>query len=143
MPHYDYVCAACGRRTDVRHGIHEPGPTVCPDCGGALRKALSTPAIVFKGSGWAKKDARSAAYASSGAGRDAAGETKSEGAGESKGEAKGDSRNADKPDAKGQATPDSKSERTSEGSGASAGVAAKSDARTASAASGGSATAAD
>ena len=25
-----------------------------------MRKLLSTPAIVFKGSGWAKKDARSA-----------------------------------------------------------------------------------
>ena len=30
-----------------------------------MRKALSTPAIVFKGSGWAKKDARSAARSSS------------------------------------------------------------------------------
>lgn len=58
MPIYDYVCTACGTRTEVLHGVNESGPTVCTSCGGALRKALSLPAIVFKGSGWAKKDAR-------------------------------------------------------------------------------------
>jgi len=57
MPLYDYRCTACGREVEVMHGIHEQGPASCPDCGGAMRKALSPPAIHFKGSGWAKKDA--------------------------------------------------------------------------------------
>jgi putative FmdB family regulatory protein len=58
MPIYEYECASCGRRVEVIHGIHSPGPTTCDACGGQLRKVLSAPAIVFKGSGWAKKDAR-------------------------------------------------------------------------------------
>ncbi|MFN8621584.1 MAG: FmdB family zinc ribbon protein [Chloroflexota bacterium] len=61
MPIYEYVCSSCGRRIDVMHGINGQGPSTCEACGGAMKKALSTPAIHFKGSGWAKKDARSAA----------------------------------------------------------------------------------
>lgn len=61
MPIYEYGCTVCGRAIDVVHGIHADGPTVCATCGGAMKKLLSAPAIHFKGSGWAKKDARSAA----------------------------------------------------------------------------------
>jgi putative FmdB family regulatory protein len=58
MPIYDYTCSNCGQRTEVIHGINDSGPRFCPNCGaeGTLRKAFSTPAILFKGSGWAKKD---------------------------------------------------------------------------------------
>ena len=58
MPIYDYLCSSCGHRTEVIHGINEAGPRFCPSCGaeGTLRKGFSTPAILFKGSGWAKKD---------------------------------------------------------------------------------------
>ena len=66
MPFYDYVCSHCGRRTEVMHGIHAEGPTTCEVCGGPLKKALSTPAIVFRGTGWAKKE-RSAATKAAGA----------------------------------------------------------------------------
>ena len=55
MPIYDYVCAN-GHTTEVIHGVNDPGPASCPVCGAPLRKALSAPAIVFKGSGWAKKE---------------------------------------------------------------------------------------
>ena len=59
MPLYDYVCAACGRRFEVIHGLHDEGPTSCPLCGkGTVRKAFAAPAIHFKGSGWAKKERR-------------------------------------------------------------------------------------
>ena len=60
MPLYDYRCTECGREVEVMHGIHGSGPDTCESCGGAMRKALSTPAIHFKGSGWAKKDAAAA-----------------------------------------------------------------------------------
>ena len=60
MPTYDYRCTACDREVEVMHGISESGPQTCEDCGGAMRKALSSPAIHFKGSGWAKKDAAAA-----------------------------------------------------------------------------------
>lgn len=55
MPIYDYVCED-GHIVEVIHGVHESGPTKCERCGREMRKLLSTPAIVFKGSGWAKKD---------------------------------------------------------------------------------------
>jgi putative FmdB family regulatory protein len=67
MPIYEYVCSACGRRVDVIHGIHGQGPATCEVCGGAMRKALTAPAIHFKGSGWAKKDAKVAPAAASAA----------------------------------------------------------------------------
>jgi putative FmdB family regulatory protein len=59
MPIYEYDCTACGRRTEVMHSVHGTGPATCEACGGAMKKALSVPAIHFKGSGWAKKDAKS------------------------------------------------------------------------------------
>lgn len=59
MPIYDYVCQSCGTRTEVIHGVHQAGPEICERCGGRLRRAVSVPAIHFKGSGWAKMDARS------------------------------------------------------------------------------------
>ena len=60
MPTYDYRCTECGREVEVMHGIHASGPESCEHCGGAMRKALSPPAIHFKGKGWAKKDAAAA-----------------------------------------------------------------------------------
>ena len=65
MPIYDYECANCHRLFEVVHGVHVPGPTSCPLCGGGpVRKAISAPAVHFKGSGWAKKERRAAAPAS-------------------------------------------------------------------------------
>ena len=62
MPIYEYRCSACGHRTEILHGINDDGPRFCPACGaeGTLRKAITAPSIVFKGSGWAKKDRRPA-----------------------------------------------------------------------------------
>ena len=61
MPLYDYVCAACGRRFEVIHGVHGDPPTSCPLCGeGPVRKAISAAAVHYKGSGWAKKERRAA-----------------------------------------------------------------------------------
>ncbi|HXQ96040.1 MAG TPA: FmdB family zinc ribbon protein [Candidatus Acidoferrales bacterium] len=65
MPLYDYSCSQCGRTVEVSHGVHASGPLVCEVCGGAMRKLLSRPAIVFKGSGWAKKDAQASSHARS------------------------------------------------------------------------------
>lgn len=71
MPIYDYVCEA-GHRVEVRHGVHAEGPQACEVCGRPLRKAVSAPAIVFKGSGWAKVDARKAPAKSSSSSTDGA-----------------------------------------------------------------------
>jgi putative FmdB family regulatory protein len=60
MPIYEYLCSACRHRTEILHGINDDSPKFCPACGaeGTLRKAITAPSIVFKGSGWAKKDRR-------------------------------------------------------------------------------------
>ena len=79
MPIYDYACGACGRVTEVIHGINDHGPRFCPECGteGSMRKTLTTPAIVFKGSGWAKVDRRaSSGGRAAGSGTKAAGTSK-------------------------------------------------------------------
>ncbi len=66
MPIYDYECANCKRRFEVVHGVYAPGPTECPLCGGGpVRKAISAPAVHFKGSGWAKKERRASSPSSS------------------------------------------------------------------------------
>ena len=58
MPIYEYRCVACGREIEVIHGIQAEGPNNCDVCGSPMRKLVSTSAIVFRGGGWAKKDAR-------------------------------------------------------------------------------------
>ncbi len=65
MPVYDYACTACGHTVEVIHGVHAHGPSTCEVCGAPMRKVLTPPAIVFKGSGWAKKDARAASHGAS------------------------------------------------------------------------------
>lgn len=66
MPIYEYVCSACQHRLDILHGVHDAGPAFCPSCGaeGTMRKAFAPPTIHFKGTGWAKKERRSASAGS-------------------------------------------------------------------------------
>jgi putative FmdB family regulatory protein len=64
MPLYDYRCRSCGHLVEVMHAIGGTGPERCEVCGGEMAKLLSAPAIHFKGTGWAKKDARAASTAS-------------------------------------------------------------------------------
>jgi putative FmdB family regulatory protein len=73
MPIYVYLCSSCATRSEIRHGIEEGPPEACPSCDatGTLRKSFAAPAIVFKGSGWAKKERRIApASAASGESKD-------------------------------------------------------------------------
>ena len=56
MPLYDYVCTNCGSRVEVMHSVHGHGPAKCGACGGSMRKAVSAPAVHFKGTGWARKE---------------------------------------------------------------------------------------
>src|SRR5438552_16361068 len=89
MPIYDYICSNCRHLTEVIHGINDTGPRFCPSCGaeGTLRKGISSPAVLFKGSGWAKKDrgATRAAAASRSAGDEGPASDKSGGDGSSAG----------------------------------------------------------
>ena len=53
MPLYEYECEAeNGRRFEVIQKFSDEILTVCPTCGGPVRKLISSPAIQFKGSGF-------------------------------------------------------------------------------------------
>lgn len=58
MPTYEYSCNDCGHRFDVVQSIHDDSLTVCPECGGTLRKLFGNVGVVFKGSGFYKTDSR-------------------------------------------------------------------------------------
>lgn len=52
MPLYEYQCDACEHRFEKIQKFSDPIVDVCPKCGGAVTKLMSSPAIQFKGSGW-------------------------------------------------------------------------------------------
>ena len=52
MPLYEYECEACAHRFEVIQKFSDAPISVCPKCGGAVQKLLSSPAIQFKGSGF-------------------------------------------------------------------------------------------
>ncbi len=52
MPLYEYQCDACGHRFEHIQKFSDPLLSVCPQCGDAIRKLVSSPAIQFKGTGW-------------------------------------------------------------------------------------------
>ena len=51
MPLYEYQCDACGHRFERIQKFSDDLESTCPECGGSVRKLLSSPAIQFKGSG--------------------------------------------------------------------------------------------
>jgi putative FmdB family regulatory protein len=53
MPVYEYECGSCGKRFDVVQKFSDPALSECNLCHATnVRKVLSTPAFVLKGSGW-------------------------------------------------------------------------------------------
>ena len=58
MPTYQYACTSCGEPLEAVQSFTDAPLTVCPACGGALRKVFSAVGVVFKGSGFYKNDSR-------------------------------------------------------------------------------------
>lgn len=85
MPIYEYECLSCGKRTEMLQKMSDPPLATCPNCGGEVKKLISSPAVQFKGSGWYVTD-----YAGkkSGGGGPGTSESKPEGKSESKSESK-------------------------------------------------------
>ena len=61
MPTYQYACTTCGEQLEAVQKFTDDPLTVCPACGGALRKVYSAVGIVFKGSGFYRTDSRAEA----------------------------------------------------------------------------------
>lgn len=68
MPTYVYACKDCNHGFEIYQSFTDDALTVCPQCGGKLRKQFNTVGgVVFKGSGFYKTDnAGSSGTASSG-----------------------------------------------------------------------------
>jgi len=66
MPTYAYACTACDHRFDAVQSFTEDSLTLCPECGGALRKQYGTVGVTFNGSGFYRTDSRGNAGAASG-----------------------------------------------------------------------------
>ncbi|HEV8581223.1 MAG TPA: FmdB family zinc ribbon protein [Thermoanaerobaculia bacterium] len=56
MPIYEYQCLRCGKRTEILQRLDEAPLAACPECGGEVKKLISSPAFQFKGSGWYATD---------------------------------------------------------------------------------------
>ena len=65
MPTYSYRCAACENRFDAFQKFAEDPLTICPECGGLVRRVIQPVGVVFKGSGWYINDSRKAPAESS------------------------------------------------------------------------------
>ena len=56
MPTYEYLCRECSHRFETWQKISDEPLTICPACGGTIRRVLFPAGIVFKGSGFYKTD---------------------------------------------------------------------------------------
>ena len=65
MPTYSYRCTACDTAFDIHQAFTEDSLTVCPTCGGALRKVFSAVGVTFSGSGFYSSDNRASEKSSS------------------------------------------------------------------------------
>jgi putative FmdB family regulatory protein len=58
VPTYQYTCTECGEPLEAVQKFTDAPLTICPACGGRLRKVFSAVGIVFKGSGFYRTDSR-------------------------------------------------------------------------------------
>ena len=63
MPTYQFSCTECGEPLEAVQKFSDAPLTVCPACGGRLRKVFSPVGIVFKGSGFYRTDSRNGSSA--------------------------------------------------------------------------------
>jgi putative FmdB family regulatory protein len=68
VPTYSYRCTECDNAFDVQQALSEDSLTVCPTCGGKLRKLFSMVGVTFNGSGFYRTDSRASSGSSSSSG---------------------------------------------------------------------------
>ncbi len=108
MPTYEYTCRDCGHTFDIVQSMWDESLTMCPECGGSLRKVFAPPAISFKGSGFYATDhGKNSKNAS-----ESRNESKGEGEKRSDGQGSGDKKS------EGQGSGDKKSDGKKTGDGA-------------------------
>jgi putative FmdB family regulatory protein len=65
MPTYEYQCKTCNHRFETWQKMTDEPLTICPECGGHIRRELFPAGIVFKGPGFYKTDHNGHSEASS------------------------------------------------------------------------------
>ncbi len=58
MPTYEYECAHCGHRFEVKQGFHDKPQAECPQCKKKAKRVFHAAPIIFKGSGFYVTDHR-------------------------------------------------------------------------------------
>jgi putative FmdB family regulatory protein len=58
VPTYQYRCTDCDHAFEQFQSFTDDALTVCPVCGGRLRKLFNAVGVVFKGSGFYRNDSR-------------------------------------------------------------------------------------
>ena len=84
MPIYEYACDTCGHQFDVQQKFSDPLVTECEKCGKSVRKLISAPGILFKGTGWYVTDYSNKLKEPKAEGASSSAEGKKEGAKETK-----------------------------------------------------------
>lgn len=60
MPIYEYVCEACGNRSEVIQKFSDAPLAECESCKGRLKKLMSRTSFQLKGAGWYATDYKKA-----------------------------------------------------------------------------------
>ena len=76
MPTYQYACTDCAHAFEEFQSFSDDALTLCPACGGKLRKVYNAVGVVFKGSGFYRTDSRE--KSANGAKSESSGSEKSE-----------------------------------------------------------------
>jgi len=58
VPTYSYRCTECDNAFDIHQAFTDDTLSVCPVCGGKLRKVFSAVGVTFSGSGFYRTDSR-------------------------------------------------------------------------------------
>jgi putative FmdB family regulatory protein len=116
VPTYQYSCTDCGHFFETFQSFSDDSLTVCPECGGKLRKVFNAVGVVFKGSGFYRNDSRAGAGKN---GSNGSGGSES-GSGSSEKSAPAASTESGSGKSSGESKPAAKSEGSSGGSGAAA-----------------------
>jgi putative FmdB family regulatory protein len=64
VPTYSYRCTECETAFDIQQAFTDDSLTVCPTCGGSLRKLFSAVGVSFSGSGFYRNDSRASSSSS-------------------------------------------------------------------------------
>lgn len=56
MPIYEYVCLKCKKEQEIMQKFSDNPLSTCPECGGELKKLISSTSFVLKGTGWYATD---------------------------------------------------------------------------------------